>query len=63
MKKAMCKILIGIIAAILIFIVWNIGVKLDSLMTVRTEFYYVFHYWASIIGSIIAGITAGAYFE
>jgi hypothetical protein len=53
----------GLIAALLFWILYQVGIKIDTLMSVKTEFYFTFHYYLSIISSAIIGIVVGCTFK
>lgn len=61
--KFITNIVAGLIAALLIWVIYQVGIKIDSAMTVKTEFYFNFHYYLSIIVSAIGGIIVGCNFK
>jgi hypothetical protein len=61
--KIITNVVAGLIAALLIWILYQVGMKVDTLMSVKTEFYFTFHYYLSIIVSATVGIVVGCTFE
>jgi len=61
--KIITNVVAGLIAALLFWILYQVGIKVDTLMSVKTEFYFTFHYYGSIVFSAIIGIIVGCTFK